>query len=173
MRPEKKAILDEVQGALEKSTFVVLTEFRGLKVDQMTQLRTQLRRAGARMLVVKNSYLSLVAGKTGRGDLGSLAGGPTAMITGEAEITQVAKLLKAFIQENNNLPVVKGGMLGTRLLSVADMVEMANIPPREVLLAWFVGTVAAPMSQLVGVMNQKMLSLLYVMKAIEKKKSGS
>jgi large subunit ribosomal protein L10 len=173
MRPEKKAILDEVQGALEKSTFVVLTEFRGLKVDQMTLLRTQLRRAGARMLVVKNRYLSLVAGRTGRGDLASLTGGPTAMITGEADITRVAKLLKAFTVENNSLPVVRGGMLGTRLLSAEDLAAMADIPPREVLLARFVGAVAAPLSQLVGVMNQKMLSLLYVMKAIEKKKSGA
>ena len=180
MRPEKKAILDEVEGTLQKCKFVVLTEYRGLKVDQMTQLRTQLRRSGARVLVVKNNYLSLAAaprdqlveGEVGRGDLGSLVGGPTAMITGDGDITQVAKLLKAFIQENN-LPVVKGGMLGTRLLTASEMAEIANIPPREILLGRFVGTVAAPMTQLVGVLSQKVLGLLYVMKAIEKKKSGS
>ena len=171
MRPEKKAILDEIQGTIEKSAYVVLTEFRGLKVDQMPLLRARLRKTGARMLVVKNSYLSLASGKAGRGDLGGLASGPTAMITGDQDITVVAKLLKAFIQDNG-LPVVKGGMLGTRLLTAADVQEMADIPPREILLGRLVGTVAAPMTRLVGVMNQKVLSLLYVMKAIEKKKSG-
>jgi large subunit ribosomal protein L10 len=172
MRPEKKAMLDEVQGLLEKSKYVVLTEYRGLKVDQMTQLRMTLRRAGSRMLVVKNSHLSLAAGKVGRGDFSSIVSGPTAMITGETDITQLAKLLKTFTQENNLL-VVKGGMLGTRLLSAEDMVAMANIPSREILLGQFVGTVAAPMTRLVGVMNQKVLSLLYALKAIEKKKSGA
>lgn len=172
MRPEKKAMLDEVQATLEKSPFVVLAEYRGLKVDQMTQLRTQLRKAGSRMLVVKNSYLSLAASKTGRTNLASLLSGPTAMITGDSDITQIAKLLKTFTQDNNLL-VVKGGMLGTRLLTAADMVDMANIPPREILLGQFVGTLAAPMTRLVGVMSQKVLSLLYVVKAIEKKKSGS
>jgi len=170
MRPEKKAMLDEVQGILEKCKFVVLTEYRGLKVDQMTQLRTQVRRMGSRVLVVKNSHLSLAAGKVGRGDLGSLVGGPTAMITGDGDITELAKTLKTFTQENNLL-IMKGGMLGNRLLTAADMAEIANIPPREILLARFVGTVAAPMTRLVGVMNQKVSSLLYALKAIEKKKS--
>ena len=170
MRPEKQAMLDQVQGTLEKCKFVVLTEYRGLKVDQMTQLRTQIRRLGSRVLVVKNSQLSLAAGKAGRGDLSSIVGGPTAMITGDGDITQLAKLLKTFTQENTLL-IVKGGMLGNRLLTAADMAEIANIPPREIMLARFVGTVAAPMTRLVGVMSQKVSSLLYALKAIEKKKS--
>ena len=172
MRPEKKAVLEEVEATLGKSKLVVLTEYRGLKVDQMTQLRSQLRRIGSRMLVVKNSYLSLAATKAGRADLVSLVSGPTAIITGDADVIPVAKLLKAFVQDNNLL-IVKGGMLGSQLLTAADMAAMANIPSREILLGQFVGTLAAPLTRLVGVMNQKVLSLLYVVKAIEKKKSGS
>jgi large subunit ribosomal protein L10 len=171
MRPEKKVMLGEIEETLAKCKFVILTEYRGLKVDQMNQLRSQLRRTGSRMLVVRNSYLSLSAGKTGRADLNGFVSGPTAMITGDADITVVAKLLKTFIQENN-LPVIKGGMLEARPLTAADIQEMANIPPRLILLGQLVGTVAAPMMQLVGVMNQKVLSLLYALKAIEKKKKS-
>ena len=63
-------------------------------------------------------------------------------------------------------------MLGLKLLSPADVEEMANIESREVLLSRVVGTVAAPMARLVGVMNQKVASLVYVLKAVEKKKNG-
>ena len=68
---------------------------------------------------------------------------------------------------------IKGGLMGTQVVSSTEIDALADLPSREVLLGRLLGTLAAPMTQLVGVLNQKVLSLLYVLKAIEDKKSGS
>ena len=86
------------------------------------------------------------------------------------DVTVVAKLLTKFIKDNER-PALKGGRFGTEALSATDIEDMATIPSREVLLGKLVGTIAAPLSQVVGVLNQKVSSLLYVLKAVEEKKS--
>jgi large subunit ribosomal protein L10 len=171
MRPEKKAIFEEVQGRLGKAGFVFLVNYRGLKSDQMTDLRSLFRHAGAKVQVVKNTILQRVASDLGCGDISGIMEGPTAVITGDGDVTEAAKLLDGYIRDNN-LPVVRGGLIGKKIISSDDIGSMARIPPRIILLGRFVGTVAAPMTRLVGVMNQKVLTLLYVLKAIEKKKGG-
>jgi large subunit ribosomal protein L10 len=88
-------------------------------------------------------------------------------------VTQVAKVLRAFAKAaTNKLPVVKGGYLSGQTLVAAQVESLADIPPREVLLGRMVGTIAAPMTRLVGAMNQKICSLLYVLKAVADKKAA-
>jgi large subunit ribosomal protein L10 len=171
MRLEKTAIVDEVRGAIDGSEFVILTGCRGLKVQEISDLRARLRGQRARLMVVKNTFLKFASEQLGRGGMDSELVGPTAMITGEGEVTEIAKLLKAFAKEHDKLEI-KGGLLGKQVLSAGDVQEMAVIPPREIMLSRLVGTIAAPMTQLVGVMNQKVLSLLYVLKAVQEKKDG-
>jgi len=165
MRLEKKAISGEIREAIEGKAYTFLANFKGLKVDQMNALRLQLAQFKTRLLVVKNSFFKRVAEELGWGDVSNMLDGPSAVISGSGDASRVAKLLKAFKKENELL-TVKGGRLGEKLISASDIEEIANIPPLEVMRARVVGTIAAPMTQLVGVMQQKVCSLLYVLKAV-------
>ncbi len=171
MRPEKQSIINEYSEALKNSGYVLLADYRGLSVEQFDELRKSLRETGSFMQVVKNGLFELALNDCGCDGLNGMLEGPTAIIHGDGDITVLAKDLKAF-RTKNQIPTMKGGRADGLLLSSDDIEEMANIPPREVLLGKFVGTVAAPMSQLVGVMNQKVSSLLFVLKAIEEKKNS-
>jgi large subunit ribosomal protein L10 len=172
MRPEKEAILKEIKQKVDESEFLLLADYRGMTVEQFSALRASLRAQGCRIQVVKNSLLKLVARDKGWGGLDGHLAQSSAMVVGK-NVVEAAKVLKKFKAEvpNMNRPAMKAGMMGTSLLSVADIDALASLPPREVLLGQLVGTVAAPMSRLVGVMSQKVSSLLYVLKAVEAKKS--
>jgi large subunit ribosomal protein L10 len=169
MRPEKESILKEIQAAVGASEHVILADYSGMKVKHFTLLRGALAGVDARVQVVKNSLLGVVLKQVGRAVPDSALCGKTAMVTGGADVTAVAKALKTFIKEQKLL-TLKGGCLNTQALTEQDIDAMANMPPREVLLGQLVGTVQAPMTQLVGVMHAKVSSLLYVLTAIEEKK---
>jgi large subunit ribosomal protein L10 len=172
MRPEKLAIISEIRGSLEGSSFAILTDCRGLASEQLKDLRGQLRGAKARLKVVPNSLLGVAAKEAGWDGLTPFLTGPTAIVFGSGDVTQVAKVLKTYIKSANNMPVLKGGYLSGQVLAAAQVGSLADIPPREVLLGQVVGTIAAPLSRLVGVMNQKVASLLYVLKAVADKKAA-
>ena len=169
MRPEKEAILKEITDTLADSEHVLLADYSGMKVKHFAALRTDLAAVGARALVVKNSLLGVALKEAGRNVPEAAMSGKTVMVTGGEDVTAVAKSLKAFIKEHKLL-VLKGGSLNTQMLSEQDIEAMADLPAREVLLGQLVGTVQAPMTQLVGVMHAKVSSLLYVLTAIETKK---
>jgi len=172
MRPEKKAIVSEIKQQLEDAGFVVLVDCRGLSVEDMSELRDQLNGQDSRLTVVRNAFLGVAAKESDMPDLSGLLEGPTAIITGAGDVTQTAKILNGFMKENQ-LPVLKGGTLGTRVLTVADIKELAAIPPRPVLYGRLAGVLAAPMTQLCVVMNRKAASLVYVLKAVADKKAAS
>ena len=114
--------------------------------------------------------LGKAAASLGWEDLSALLTGPTAVVTGKGDPSELAKALVAFVKAHEKA-AVKGGCLDGRVLQAADVDALSTLPSREVMLSMLVGTVAAPMTQLVGVFNQKLLSLLYVLKAVEAKKS--
>ena len=116
--------------------------------------------------------LDEVMKETGAAVSDELMDGPTAIVVGSGDPTEAAKILKAFHGETA-LSVAKGGMLGARAVSAADVAAMASLPAREALLSRFVGTCAAPMSGLAGVLRGKLLSLLYVLRAVEDSRNGS
>ena len=170
IRPEKKAIVEEIGEQIENASFVFLADYRGLSVEQLTDLRGRLREMDTGVHVVRNTFLKHAAKRLGWDSLTD-ADGPTAVIAGLGDVTVVAKAILGFVKEHQ-LPVLKGGQAGASGLTAEDIQQMATIPSREVLLGQFVGTLAAPMSQLVGVMHQKLSTLVYVLKAVEEKKSS-
>lgn len=167
MRPEKQSIADEVRKNVEGSVFVLLADYRGLSVSQTNDLRDKLSATKTRFQVVKNRTLNLVEPGLADG-----LTGPSAMVYGSGDVVTVAKTLRDFIKDNG-LPVIKIGKLEGTILSAEDIKHLAGLPSREQLYAQVVGTLAAPMTQLVGVMNQKLCSLLYVLKAIQEKKEAA
>lgn len=172
IRPEKKAILAEIRGLIEESSYMILVGYNGLTVEGITDLRSRIRRSGARATVVRNKFLERIIGDLGWSGAESLVEGPVAIITGTGDVAEISKTLKTFATETK-IMVIKGGTMDGAVLSAEDVDEMASLPSREVMLAKAVGAIAAPISSIVGVMNQKVSSLLYVLKAVESKKNES
>jgi large subunit ribosomal protein L10 len=170
MRPEKQAIMNEITARLQSADYAFVLNYGGLKVSELTDLRKVLLPFKARAMVVKNTYLGRATSSLGWEDVSKILTGPTAMVTGTGDVTEMAKALVKFVKAHEKA-AIKGACLDGKALSSADVDVLTKIPPREVMLAMFVGTLAAPMTQLVGVFNQKLLSLLYVLKAVEEKKN--
>ncbi len=170
MRTEKKSIINEVGKMLEDSGYLLLADYKGLDVDAFGVLRNDLREQKSELHVVKNTFLRKAAESAGMPDLSGVLKGPTVMVTGEGDVAQVAKILSKFAKANAK--EIKGGYLDGALLTVEDITVLADLPSRHSMLGLAVATIAAPMSQLVGVFNQKVLSLLYVLKSVEEKKAG-
>ena len=163
LRPEKQAMFKEVQENVSGALYMILADYTGMSMPETTEFKKQLRGADAQVKVVKNRMLKRLCE-----DLGPMTG-PTTMVFGEGDVVEVAKILKKFSTENQK-PVLKGGLLEGSVLSAEDVVALAKLPGKKELQAKLVGTLAAPMTQLVGVMNQKVCSLLYVLNAVREKK---
>lgn len=172
MRPEKESIIEEIRGKVTDSVFVILADYQGLSVEKTDQLRQRLIKADAKMQVVKNRMLGHIAADAGLGAMRDHLSGPSAMVYGKGDVSQAAKILKEFIKEHEK-PVIKAGAMEGVVLTAAEVEQLASLPSREALLSMVVGTIAAPMSQLVGVFQQKASSLLYVLKAAADKKENS
>ncbi len=172
MRAEKQSILDEIRERIDGSDYILLADYSGLKVADMAELRKLLRGSHARLQVMKNTLVALSLDAGLREGMAPVLTGPTAVVTGTGDVTETAKVLKNFMGAHQSASV-KGGCLNNRVLTAADIEVLASLPAREVLLSQVVGTVAAPMTQMVGVMAAKVRSLLYVLRAVEEKKNNA
>src|SRR5256885_6254982 len=164
-RPEKVATVEEIKGKLEEARAAVLTEYRGLKVSEVAELRASLRAAEAEYKVYKNTLARRAAEEAGLSDLISLLEGPTAITFVKGDAVTVAKALRDYARGNPNL-VVKGGILGTRVIAPDDVVALADIQPREVLLARLAGGFQAPMVKAAGLFQAFTRNMAYGIKAL-------
>jgi len=168
-RPEKVATVEEIKGKLEEARAAVLTEYRGLKVGELADLRASLRAAEAEYKVYKNTLARRAAEEAGLTDLVSLLEGPTAITFVKGDAVTVAKALRDYARGNANL-VVKGGILGTRVIAPEDVVALADIQPREVLLARIAGGFQAPMVKAAGLFQAFTRNMAYGLKALMDKR---
>jgi large subunit ribosomal protein L10 len=163
-RPEKVAVVDEVKERLGSSSAALLTEYRGLSVSALAQLRRQLRDAGGEMKVYKNTLVRFAARDLDL-EIDELLTGPTAIAFVDGDPVNVAKALRDFAKTNPAL-VVKGGLLGDKPLSAAETQALADVEPREVLLARLAGAMAAPMVQFAGLLQALPRNFAYGLKAL-------
>ena len=171
-RPEKVAVVDEVRTRLSTSSAALLTEYRGLKVKDLATLRTAVRDAGGEYKIYKNTLVRLAVQDEGLADLEALLTGPTAIAFVEGDAVLVAKSLREFARGNPNL-VIKGGLLGTKVLTEADASALADVAPREELLARLAGGLAAPLRQLAGLMAALPRNFAYGLKALLDQQGGA
>jgi large subunit ribosomal protein L10 len=170
-RPGKVAVVDEVRDKLRDASAAILTEYRGLTVGDLSTLRRSLRDAGGEYRIYKNTLVRFAARDLGLDSLEELLVGPTAIAFVEGDAVSVAKALRDYARTNPHL-VVKGGVLGTAVLTASDAAALADIPPREVLLARFAGLLAAPMQQFAGLLQALPRNLAYGLKALIEKSGG-
>jgi large subunit ribosomal protein L10 len=164
-RPEKVATVEEIKGKLEGARAAVLTEYRGLKVSELADLRASLRAAEAEYKVYKNTLARRAAEEAGLGDLVSLLEGPTAITFVNGDAVAVAKALRDYSKTNAHL-VVKGGVLGTRIIQPDEVTALADIEPREVLLAKLAGGFQAPLVKAAGLFQAFTRNMAYGIKAL-------
>jgi large subunit ribosomal protein L10 len=174
-RPEKVAVVNEVRKRFTESDAVLLTEYRGIKVSELAQLRAALRQAGGEYTVYKNTLVRFATRDLGL-DLDDQLTGPTAIAFvptgGGGDPVSVAKALREFAKGNPNL-VIKGGVLGEKLLSAGDAEALADVAPREELLARLAGLMAAPMQQFAGLLQAVPRSFAYGLAALIEQKGGA
>ncbi|MBP7636493.1 MAG: 50S ribosomal protein L10 [Kiritimatiellae bacterium] len=172
MRTEKLSILNEVIERVKASDFCFVLNYGGLKVTQLTTLRQSLSKLDSRAMVVKNTYLGKVAKELGWSDVSTLLAGPTAVVTGSGDVAEVAKLLVAFVKQNDKA-AIKGASLEAALLTAADVEDLSKLPSKDAMRGMLLGTLQAPATSLVRVLNAPLLNVLYALKAYEEKKDGS
>ena len=137
-RPEKTAAVEEIRTRLTESDAAVLTEYRGLTVPELAELRSALRTAGTDYKVFKNTLARLAVEAAGLTELLPMLVGPTAIAFVKGDAVMAAKALRDFAKANQSL-VIKGGLLGPRVLAPGEIAELAEVEPREVLLARLAG----------------------------------
>src|SRR5687767_8951969 len=164
-RPEKVAVVDEVKDRLRSSSAAILTEYRGMKVGDLSTLRRSLRESGGDYKIYKNTLVRFAVKDLGLDELEEMLVGPTAIAFVEGDAVGVAKALRDYAR-TNPLLIVKGGVLGESVLSAADAAALADIPPREVLLARLAGMLAAPMQQFAGLLQALPRNFAYGLKAL-------
>lgn len=170
-RPEKVAVVEEVREKLSSTEAVVFTEYRGLTVRDLQDLRSALREAGGEYKVYKNTLVRRASAELDL-DLDDTLTGPTALaFVGErpdgtpGDAVLVAKAIKAFAKGNPNL-VVKGGRLGEQMLDEAAVIALADVAPREELLARLAGGMAAPMTNMARLLQALPQKMAFALSAL-------
>jgi large subunit ribosomal protein L10 len=160
MRKEQKnEFVDELQQKLDAATAFYLTDFTGMNVKQMTQFRARLRKQGLDYVVVKNTLAQRAVSNLELPDIASFFTGPTGLVIGREDAVSAAKVLTDFAKEFDNKPAVKLGIVDRKEVGPEQVKQLAELPPREVLLAQLAGGLQQPMSRLVGGMSQLMAGL--------------
>ncbi len=168
---EKEKIVQEIREKVSRSQIGILTDFKGLKVEEMTRLRRQLQENSAELQVVKNTLLRRAAAEESPiGPLLSHFTGPNALTLGYADPVALAKVVTKFAQEKPQL-AIKGAVLGGKLLTAQDLEALSKLPPKEVLLAQFLGVLNGVPTGLVTVLAGVIRGLLNVLVAYRDKRA--
>ena len=172
MRPEKASIVSDLSEKLNRSPFMLVTDYQHMKVDQFGELRNRLMPAGAEVRVVKNSFLKRAMAAGGFPDVSEQLTGQTAVVLGESDVAPVAKILKAFAAEFK-IATLKIGVVDKAIMSTADVEALAELPAREVLLSQLLGLLMLPATSLVRVLNEPASAFARLLKAKGDKGGGA
>ena len=172
--PAKEATIAGLVEALGTAQAAILADYRGLTVEELTRLRRRLLPLNARFTVTKNTLLRRALDGAGKPDLGDLLEGPSAVLFADGDPAEATKVMLAFARElRRDLPHPKGGLLGARVLSAAEVNDLATMPPREQILANFLGTVQSPAAGLVSTLGAILQNLVATVEAYQAKQAGT
>jgi large subunit ribosomal protein L10 len=171
-RTHKVEVVDEVKTRVSGATASIVSEYRGLTTAELAELRTSLAAAGGDYRIFKNTLVRIAIADGEYQPLAEYLNGPSALTFVQGDISAVAKALRDF-SRNNPLLVIKGGLADGSLLSPGDLAALADLPPREVLLARLAGALAAPMQQMAGLLQALPRNMAYGLSAlIEQRQAG-
>ena len=167
----KKAVVADIREKFEKAHSVVLIDYRGLTVAEVTDLRSQCRAQGVEYVVLKNTMIRLAAQELGITGLDPHLNGPTAVAFGMKDAVAPAKVLTEFIKKAKKT-TIKCGVVDRKVIDVNGVQALSELPPKEVLIAKMMGSLNAPITGFVGVLSATLRSLVYAIEAVRKQKAG-
>ncbi|MFP4021340.1 MAG: 50S ribosomal protein L10 [Halanaerobium sp.] len=169
-RPEKEAVVKELTDKFSSAKSLVITDYLGLNVAEMTELRSKLREAGVEFKVVKNTLATIAANDVEMEGMTDYFSGPTAIAFGEDDAVSPAKVLVEFAKDHEVLEI-KAGLLNGEIISKEKVESLAEIPSREELLAKAFASMKAPLSGLVNVLQGNIRGLVQVLNQIKEEKA--
>ena len=169
-KPEKATAVAEITEQFKSSTATVVTEYRGLSVANLAELRRSLSGA-ATYTVAKNTLIKRAAAEAGIEGLDELFAGPTAIAFVSGEAVDAAKAIKKFAKDHKAL-VIKGGYMDGHPLSVKEVEAIADLESREVLLAKLAGAMKGNLAKAAGLFNAPASQMARLAAALQDKKSG-
>jgi len=168
-KEQKKEIVKNLAVKIESSKGVVFSDFKGLSVKDMTELRKNLRADGTEMKVLKKTLITLALKDAGIEFDATKLEGQIAIAVSDQDEVMPARVIAKFAKANENLKIA-GGLLGKEILSKEEVEDLAKLPSKEELLAKLVGSINAPVSGFVNVLAGNLRGLVNVFKAIAEKK---
>lgn len=166
MPTERKIqLVEQLSELLSQNTFIVATDYRGLSVSELSQLRRQLREVGTEYHVVKNNLAKLAAENAGKPGLSQFLQGPIALAFCHGDAAQLAKTLTNYIRTFKITLSIKGGILDVRALTAEEVSTLATLPPVDVLRAKLLGLLQSPIFALQNVLAANLRGLNIVLKA--------
>lgn len=165
MKEFKQVIIDDIVDRINESPFLIVADYSGMTVPEFAEVRNQLKAAGAKFRVAKNTFVKRAANSAEYPEeLTAELSGQTAVVTGESDVCAAAKVLKDFAKTSKR-PVTKCAVLDGEFLDSDQVKALAELPPKEVLQAQFLGVLTSPASKLVRTLNEPGSSLARVLQA--------
>ena len=170
--PRKKESVERLTGILSRATTAVVTDYRGLSVKQLEDLRRRLRAEGIDYIVVKNTLARRAATEAGVPDFTRVLSGPVGLAVGYGELSAPARILAEYYRVNRALPMI-AGLAERRVLDQANVRMLADLPSRDVLLGQLAGTLQSPLSSLAGALNSILSNFAATLDAYRAKLSAA
>ncbi|MEO6867480.1 MAG: 50S ribosomal protein L10 [Gaiellales bacterium] len=172
-KDQKATVIKDLTARFGETSTLFVADYRGLNMPDITELRSQLRQADAQFSVVKNTLARRAAKDAGLEEVAEMFSGPTAIAFVQGDAAAVAKALKDFAKTREGMLELRGGIMDGNLVSAAQVKDIAELPPREVILAMLLSAVNAPATQLVGAVNAPVRDIVSLLgNWIEKRKEA-
>ena len=169
----KKEMVASLVEMIQKSQGIIIAEYRGLTASKTQEVRRKIRAASGEIKVTKNTLMRLALKECALPTADAIDTGPNAYVMAYDDVAAGAIALRDFAKEKGNEAVIiKGGLLGNQLLSKEEVLALADLPPRQVLLGQVVGTLVAPIRGLVTVLSGPARGLVTCLSQLEEKKKN-
>ena len=169
-RTDKEQLVTELRDKLKGAKALYYTDFTGLNVKRMTELRRRLRRAGVEYVVIKNTLALRAVNESGLA--GTRLKGPTGLVITKDPVSG-AKVLSDFARENDQKPGIKGGLLDGKQIGVDQVKQLASLPSREQMLAQLAGGLQSPLAGFVGALNGLLYMFAGALDALRTQREGA
>lgn len=164
-REEKKAQIDEIAAVLSDCSGAVFTEYRGITVNDLTNMRKKFRENGVKYKIVKNTLARFAAEQAGKEDVKEIFTGPVAMAYGYGEPNDAAKAVRDYIKATKAEFKVLGGFVDSRLITDREVTLLADLPSRDILIAKVLASMQSPISRLASTLNNPLSGMVGVLQA--------
>jgi len=165
LREKKTSIINQLEEKIDRSSIIVTTSYQGINAKDITALRIAMADPDVEYQVVKNNLIRIAAQKAGKEDVMSVIDGPTAVIFGYNDVVKAVRLINQYIKSTGMAITIKGALLGERTLNSTEVIALANLPSREILISQVVAMLKAPMRGLHNAISYPLYGLQNVLRA--------